>query len=110
MIRIGIICRDTTQIEEITNLIYSYTHMPPRHRMRGLTEWVFPLLSIEIRLPLSVRGCKYDIGFYDEGIDEDIVNDVIYPCCFCYGAGKPRPLKEFLWRFPEWKNMIIAPQ
>ena len=47
MIRIGIICKDTAQIEEITNLIYNYIHMPPRHHMKGLTDWQFPLLSIE---------------------------------------------------------------
>lgn len=78
--------------------------MQPYHRMRGMTEWIFPLLSIEI-IPSSVsRGRKFDIAFYDEEIEDQIVQEVIRPCC---NGSRPRPLKEFLWRFPAWRNTII---
>ena len=103
MIRVGIICKDITQVEEITNLIYNYTHMPPYHRMRGLTEWIFPLLSIEIMLASHSRGQRFDIAFYDEQLDEDIVNNIIWPCCNVLGC-RPQPLKTFLWRFHSWRN------
>lgn len=83
-----------------------YTHMKPHHKSHVAVEWAFPLLIVEVLTYSHSLGCRFDIAFYDEEIDEQTVKEVIYPCCNYLGAGEPRPLKEFLWRFPEWKNMI----
>lgn len=76
--------------------------MRPYHRMHGLTEWIFPLLSIEVMSPCASLGRRFDLAFYDEEIDDQIVQEVIWLCC---NSSRPRPLKEFLWRFPTWRNM-----
>ena len=83
--------------------------MPPRYHVKGLTEWVFPLLSIKIMLASHLRGYRFDIGFYDEQLDEDIVNSIIWPCCNGLGC-KPQSLKTFLWRFPSWRNTTTDAQ
>ena len=62
--------------------------------MRGRTEWHLPLLDLDILVACQVRGYRFDLIYYDEEIDATIIEDIFYSCC----GGRPRPLKELLWR------------
>ena len=106
MLLLGIICKDGAQVKEIAEMLYEYTHMKPHHKNQAAVEWQLPLLTIQVLTIGHSLGCRFDMAFYDEEIDEQDVKEIIYPCCYYFGAGKPRPLKEFLLRFLAWKNTI----
>lgn len=98
MIKVGIVVATTKRLEALYELIYEYCGELPTYYSKNYIEWWnSPLFSIEIILATSARGRRYDLLYYDENINEEIVNEVLYPCCNLSNS-RPTPLSRLLMR------------
>lgn len=93
MINIGIVVYNSNQLEKITNLLIKYLHCNPSHKSRNYSEWILPLITIEVVIAYNTLGYRFDILYYDERIEQQYIKDVLSPCCFYC---KPRPINHLL--------------
>lgn len=94
MIEFGIAVCDTEQLNTIVNLLKKYLHCPPHYNNQfDGAEWYLPLVHFKVNLVSKFRGYKFDILYYDKRIEQDIVNEILYPCC---PYGRPRELTRLL--------------
>ncbi len=94
MFQIGVFCKDDEQVTEIANLISNKLSISPNHCMRGLVEFYSNMLRLVIITCSRTRGYRFDVGFYDKSIENDIVEMVILPQCY----GCARNIEELKWR------------
>lgn len=94
MIELGIAIYDTEQFNEIVNLLKKYLHCPPHYNNQfSGAEWFLPLIHFKVNFGSNFRGYKCDILYYDKRIEQDLVDEILYPCC---PYGRPRELTRLL--------------
>ena len=90
MIELGIFTKDKEQFEQIIDLLIEYLHCPSHRRGSDIAQWRLPLINITVHRGASnARGYKYDLIYYDEGILQEELYELIYPCCV---GGRPREI------------------
>lgn len=91
----GIVVKDQESVVNITNKLEEYYGVRAAFKTRDRSEFIIGAVAIRVTLPY-IRGYKFDILFYEKGVEE--LPDMDWQLKSVSPYGKPRPLEDLLER------------
>lgn len=94
-ITMGIVVKDQGSIVNITNKLEEYYGVRAAFKSKYSSEFIIGALNIKVTPPY-IRGYKFDILFYEKGVEE--LPDMDWQLKLASPYGKPRLLEDLLER------------